>query len=215
MKMRLIHFSNFFTLSLLFILTGCRLHSGDSSDSLSPIPKPSYKPVVIKSGVEDGHPGGIRLSIERTVDTDTTTSYTLISSYEGNAVGLIIVIPRKDNGKKMVSTAFLKSMGPPSDLFLKLLASQYQQHIDSSAKFADSIPFICMNLMDFFDKKSTTPGKDDWIAAEYKLFFDSENADGDAEMFMNINPDQQWVEFAEKDEDYRSHIISLFQQEKN
>lgn len=199
--------------SLLCMLVGCGSDSSDTSTPTPARPAPDFTPLVIKSGMENGHPAGIRLAIQRTTDTDTTTAYKLISSYEGKPIGLIVVIPRKDNGKKTGSRAFFKSLGPPSDLFLHVLASQYKQGVDPSAKFADSISFICMNLIDLFHKNSDSAEKNDWIAAQYKLFFDSESKDGDAEMFMNINPDRQWVEFAEKDEEYRPHLIRIFKQQ--
>lgn len=197
---------------LCILLMGCRSNSTGTADLTLTNPAPVFTPLVIKSGMENGHPAGIRLSIQTTVNTDTTTAYKLISSYEGKPVGLIVVVPRKDNGKKTGNRAFFKSLGLPSDLFLHILASQYKQHVDSSSKFTDSIPFICMNLMDFYHENSDSARENNWVAAEYKLFFNSESIDGDAEMFMNINPDRQWVEFAEKDEDYRPHLISLFKQ---
>jgi hypothetical protein len=194
---------------LVCMLVGCGSNPSDTSASTSP--DPVFPALVIKTGVEDGHPPGIRLGIERTIDTDTTTAYKLISSYEGKPIGLIVVIPRQDNRKKTASLGLFKSLGAPSDFFLQVLAGQYKQHINSSAKFVDSVPFDCINLSDVYQGKTDSAKQETHvIAAEYKLFFDSDSKDGDAEMFMNINPDRQWVELAEKDEDYRPHLIRLF-----
>jgi hypothetical protein len=188
--------------SLPYILAGCGFNSSDDSASRPNNPAPVFTPVVIKSGMENGHPSGIRLAIQRTIDTDTTTTYKLISSYEGKPVGLVLVLPRKDNGGR----AHFKSLGAPSNLFLQLLAREYKQRLDSAARFKDSVPFVCMNLSDMFRDEPDSSKEGNWVAAEYKLFF----GDDDAELFMNINPERQWVEFAEKDEEYRAHLIRLF-----
>jgi len=171
---------------------------------------PVIKTIELKSGIENGHPVGIRISIQTTKDSDTSTTYKLISSYEIKPVGFVLVIPREVDGKQKSITAFIKSLGAPSDLFLQLLAKQYKQKISPVSKMADSIPFICMNLHNFYGTPTAAARDSAWIAAQYKLFFDSESREGDAELFMNIVPGR-WIEFAEKDEDYRSHLIQVLE----
>ena len=190
------------------LISACQSNRSSEFPSPKSDSTPVYSPVVLKSGIENGHPAGIRLAIQRSKDTDSSTTYQLLSSYEGKPIGFVLTIPRETEGKKRLAMACIKSPGTSGDLFLHLLAAQYNQKIDSNAKMADSIPFVCMNLEHFFNSVDT-PKAGDWIAAQYKLFFDSENKDGDAELFMNIAPGH-WIEFAEKDEDYRSHLVALF-----
>jgi hypothetical protein len=200
---------NLFRLLILFyMLAGCHANSTSSVQTSRQDATPTYQPVIIKSGIENGHPADIRIAIQRSKDADISTTFELLSSYENKPVGFLLTIPRETDGQKRLASAYIKSLGAPSDHFLHFLAAQYNQKIDSSAKMADSIPFVCMNLEHFFNAVDT-PKPGDWIAAQYKLFFDSESEDGDAELFMNIAPGH-WIEFAEKDDDYRSHLIGLF-----
>jgi hypothetical protein len=196
---------------LLIVVTaisGCE-NAPETAPELHTLNPPVIKPIVIKSGIENGHPAGIRISIQKTKDTDSSTVFELLSTFENKPVGFLLIIPREIDGKQKRSSSFIKSLGEPSDRFLHLLAKQYNQKIDSAFKMADSIPFICMNLNNFYGRPQPTPRDSAWIAAQYKLFFDAESAEGDAELFMNIVPGR-WIEFAEKDEDYRGHLIGLF-----
>ena len=198
---------------LVCSITGCQTNPAQKTDQQKTDLAPAYQPLVIKSGIENGHPAGIRIAIQTSKDTDTSTTYKLISSYEDRPIGFFLTVPREIYGKLKPSRSFIKSLGAPSDLFIQLLASRYNQKIDPAARMADSIPFICMSLGNLYDS-GEAPKESDWIAAQYKLFFDSEKEEGDAELFMNIAP-RQFVEFTEKDEDYRSHLIDIFKQKKN
>jgi hypothetical protein len=190
------------------LLTGCRSGSADKYVSPHADEQPVLQPVFIsKTGMENGHPAGIRLAIQWKKDTDSTTVYTLMSSYEDKPIGLTLILPR-ENISKPASWAWLKTVGPPSDLFLDVLAFQYKQLLNPNTRFADSVRCTCLNLGQVFGSDSA--GKDNWIAAGYKLFFDAESDSNDAELFMNINTSKQYVEFAEKDEEYREHLINLF-----
>ena len=187
---------------------GCTSDSSNSSASSGSY-QYTFKPLVIKKG-PGSWPVNIRLAIQTTTDTDTTRAYKLISSYEGRPLGLILVVPRDDNGKATGSKGFLISLGPPSDFFLQAVARLYKQPVDSSAKLADSSSFICMNLNEIYNRQAGQTGETYVVAAEYKLFFNAESENGEAEMLMNINPGEQWVELAEKDKDYRPGLIHFF-----
>ena len=78
---------------------------------------------------------------------------------------------------------------------------QFKQLLNPNARFVDSVRCSCINLHNAFGSDSAEKG--DYIAAGYKLFFDAERDTNDAELFMNINKDKQYVEFAEKDQEYR------------
>jgi hypothetical protein len=190
------------------LLSGCGFGSADKYVSPHANDQPVLQPVFIsKTGTENGHPAGIRLAIKWKKDTDSTTIYTLMSSYEDKPIGLTLILPR-ENITKPASWAWLKTAGPPSDLFLDVLAFQYNQLLNPNTRFADSVRCTCLNLQHVL--RSDSAGKNDWIAAGYKLFFDAERDTDDAELFMNINNDKQYIEFAEKDQEYREHLINLF-----
>jgi hypothetical protein len=167
------------------------------------------KPLVIKAGPRNAY-ADIRLSIRTTSETDSATTYSLLSGYGDKPVGLLLMIPKAES-KKSSGKAWFKSLGKPSDLLLRVLDSLYHQPSDTAARFVPALSFVCMNLKEFFSKVDSS-GKPYTIAAEYKLFFNSESEQGDAELYMNINPEEQWVELAEKDRDYRSKLIGLFKQ---
>jgi hypothetical protein len=191
----------------LCMVSGCQTNDAKPKP-LNSASKPEYKPVVIKNGMENGHPSGIRIAIQTTKDSDKSTTYKLLSSYQGSPVGFLIVIPRETDGKQQVSPSYIKSLGEPSNLFLHLLAEQYKQKLDSTTKMADSIPFICMNLYSVLGPPDKLK-EGDWIAAQYKLFFDADTNGEDAELFMNIATGK-WIEFAEKDDEYRAHLMHIF-----
>jgi len=192
----------------LFLLTGCTNTPGDTPPP--PAAVQTFPPLTIRATTEDGHPGGIRVAIQTTTDTDTTTTFKIISTYEGKPAGLIVVVRRKD-GQIAGGKACFKSLGAPSDLFLHVLATEYRQHLDSSARFVDSISFINWPLNDLLFDSAGQVKPDSWIAADNKLFFNPESKTGDdyAEMFMNIRAKDQWIEFVEKDADYRPALIKL------
>ncbi|MBK7292200.1 MAG: hypothetical protein IPI78_19380 [Chitinophagaceae bacterium] len=40
-----------------------------------------------------------------------------------------------------------------------------------------------------------------------KAFFEAENPDDNAELYININEAEHWIEIKEKDEGYRKQVI--------
>jgi hypothetical protein len=42
-----------------------------------------------------------------------------------------------------------------------------------------------------------------------KLFFQNEKEDDYAELYFNINDEEQWIELREKDKDYRNMVINF------
>ncbi len=196
--MKLTHW--FLPCLLSCLLAGCGV---DETDSTPYIPSgPEFKPLTITNGSDTtGRPRSFRIEIQRTIDSDSTRMYKVISSYDGNPVGITLVIPRKDIDRRTGTRGYLKSQGTPSDVLLQVWAKLYGQRIDSVEKFADSVPFVCVGLSDL--------SKDYWTSSKYKLLFPQSDS---VELLMNINPADQWIEFAEKDTAFRQELINAFTQ---
>lgn len=192
---------------LLFIATSslsCQNNGGQSTKgSKDNFP---VKPLIVFDNKEDGWGGDVRLSIVNIDENDSSTLYKAISSYQNKTLGLLILIPKsKESSNGFGKGIILKSIGKESDNLLRTLANLYKQHIDSNSKFAGSIPVEYVDLSEF--AKSVTGKTDDasTTTSEYKLFFGSK--DDEAELFLNINPKDMWVDLREKDEEYRPSVI--------
>jgi hypothetical protein len=85
-----------------------------------------------------------------------------------------------------------------------LLQKLYGQQSDTS-KFIDSTTTDCFTLADLNRRGE----KDVILAAQKKLFFQGEKEDDYAELYLNINETEHWIELKEKDEEYRPIIIKL------
>ncbi len=189
------------------LLSGCGLGSADKYVSPHADDQPVLPPVYIsKTGVENGHPAGIRLAIQWKKDTDSTTIYTLMSSYEDKPIGLTLILPR-ENITKPASWAYLKTVGPPSDIFLDVLAMQFKQLLNPNARFVDSVRCSCINLDTALWVRQRRKRR--LYRGRHINSFDAERDTDDAELFMNINKDKQYIEFAEKDQEYREHLINF------
>ena len=202
-------FIRFYCILILFTIVSC--HSPrDNRPVNANIP---LKPLLIKNDPGAGYGADIRLAIRRTIVTDTSTVYYLESVYKNKPIGLIISLPLIKNGRTPAPLVIFKSTGTPSDRFFHLLADLYQQPIDSNSKFAASVSASYVNLKDYANGLQDSTGNTYTTPYQYKLFFDAENREGDdAEMFLDIDPDNAWADLGEKDQDYRPKLIRIFRQ---
>lgn len=171
----------------------------------------AIKPLEIDKGEEEGIGADIRLSLIEKQQNDSFHFYKAVSSYNGKNIGLLIAVPKKMGDKGFTRGFSLSSIGKESDNLLQTLAALYKQKPDTSLQFIHSITLTCVNL----NELAKTLGRDnnDYRAVnQYKLFFESLEGDQYAELYVNINPDENWIELREKDEEYRPALIKFLKQ---
>jgi hypothetical protein len=200
----------------LFILIAPIIIFGCSSNQTNVITVPdspvakssSIKPLVI-TGEEEGWGADIRLSIISTEETDSSSIHKVVSSYKDKNLGLIVIVPKtKGEAKTFGSGLILKSIGAESDNLLQTLAELYKLKPNGSLKFINSISVSYANLQDYAKGLAVQDGRSYEVAgSDYKLFFETE--DDYAELYLNINPTEHWIELKEKDEEYRPSLINV------
>jgi hypothetical protein len=204
----------FLILTLLFLFS-CK-NAGNSKNSSTDIKKGSVKetfPVkelIIGNAEEEGWGGDVRLSINSISETDTSKLLKALSTYQGKNVGFLISIPNKKEGDKgFASGILLKSIGTESDNLLQFLSKLYKQKSDTSLKFTNSVSLTYVNLNEFAKSLGAQEGGDYKTENQYKLFYEGNNEKEYAELYLNYNLKENWVELKEKDEEYRPMIIKF------
>ncbi|RXK62074.1 hypothetical protein ESA94_03420 [Lacibacter luteus] len=171
------------------------------------------KELFVENGDEEGWGADIRLSIISNSETDTSKVFTAISTYEGKRLGLLVSIPKKKEGDKgFASGITLKSIGAESDNLLKVLSKLYKQKVDTTLKFTSSVSVTYVNLDEFAKSLGAEDGGQYKTENQYKLFYEGEKEGDYAEIYLNINPTEHWIELKEKDEEYRPVIIKFLRQ---
>lgn len=202
---------------LILLLFGCN-SSDRTPSSPSDIPKGNNetypaKELIIDNGEEEGWGADIRLSIVSVAETDTSSLYTAISTYQGNKLGLLVSLPKQKEGDKGLANGIaLKSIGTESDNLLQALAQLYKQKTDTSLKFTKSITVAYVNLDEFAKSLGAQDGSEYKTQNQYKLFYEGKNEDDYAELYLNIDPAEHWIEIREKDEEYRPIIVKFLKQ---
>lgn len=167
----------------------------------------AVQPLQIDNGEEEGWGADIRLSIVEKSENDTSHIYKAVSSYEGKELGLLVFVPkRKESDKGFGKGISFKRIGTSSDNLLQTLSRFYKQTVDSAAIFAKDITVTYVNLKEL--AKSITGKEGQYKATdEYKLFFEGNRDEDYAELYLNINSTENWIELREKDEEYRTAIL--------
>jgi|GEM_PF-1979668 len=172
--------------------------------------KESYpvKDVFIYKSNEESWGADMRLSFTEDSITNNSTIYKIISTYKNKKIGFQISVPKDGQSRLQIINS-----GRISDDFIKVLAKVYKQKLGINNKFTGIASADYMNMGKFIDslKKqenviyiSTT--------SQYKLFFQGKSVDEYAELYLNINESEHWIELEEKDKLYRPIIIKLFTQ---
>lgn len=170
------------------------------------------RPVIkYKDNGDDIGDGDFALSIVAISETDTTIIYKALSTSESGNLGLVLDIPKKDGEKGFGRSILLKSTGLESDNFIRFMAKEYNQKLDSSSHFNKNISVAYVNL-NTFAGTSGANNQYDTAVNEYKLFFEGRGKDDYAELYLNINNREKQIEFKEKDQEYRPQLIKFFQQ---
>ena len=152
---------------------------------------------------QDNYGGDIILHIQRTERKSTEiTMYRILSDYNGTPVGFDLLIKRPSKRTIFVSNGItLRSLGDTSDNFLRALAEVYGVK-QSNYAFIDSITVTYADLGANVDLNK--PGN--WIAAQMKLFFETD--ENSYELFLDVDEQAGTISLLEKDEEYRSGVIS-------
>jgi hypothetical protein len=186
-----------------------------------PKPKPAVKvdsrikPVVFLN-VRPGEPptdiGDVRLSVKDTTQNDSATNYEVVALNGEQEWGLTISIP-KDTGKSPFADGFtLKSIGAPSNHLLDFLTYSYNQRLDGPSTFVDEVKARYVDI-----RKLARQYKErevSQIGGDYKLFFDNNDGEEPAELFINVDSAANWIEIKEKDPVYRAGVIKALTRKK-
>lgn len=201
---------NYISLSLLLILCACSEY-GDKPVKIMAEPTViiNYpkKPLVIENGEEDWA-ADVRLSITNISETNSATIYRVISTHDSKELGFLLSVPKAKAGNKGFGRGItLKTMGTQSDNLLQVLAKLYKVKIDSTLQFTSAITVNYVDLKEFAKSIGAKSGGSYSLTSEYKLFFEAKDDNENAELYLNINERDHWVELREKDEEYRPMVI--------
>jgi hypothetical protein len=202
---------------LLVTLFSCSNNqiNADSSTSAPSATKTKTNPVQplqIDNSEKEGWGVDIKLSIVEKSENDTAKIYKAVSSYNGQELGLLVSVPKHKEGEKAFGQGIsLKSIGTQSDYLLQTLYQLYKQKVDTTVTFTKAISVTYVNLKEVA-KTLAGEGGQYTAANEYKLFFETQNGEEYAELYLNVNPTDNWIELREKDEEYRSILLRFLRQ---
>lgn len=201
-------------LVLLILSFGCSTdQSNDAkkvSNTTSTFTYP-IQPLHIDNDEEEGLGADIRLSLTEITLTDSFIIYKAISSHEGKNVGLEFTFPKSKPGMENTPTQILaiKTCGESSDNLLMLLSKLYKLKIDTTKHFISSARLAFVDLNEFAKTKFGKDAITHTEAKEMKLFLETEDPDDYAELYVNINDKEHWLEIKEKDEGYRQQVVKF------
>lgn len=205
---------NFSILVLLIQSLGC---STDQTGNAGKVTKTTttftypIQPLFIDNGEEEGWGADIRLSLTETTSTDSFTTYKAVSSYKAKNVGLEFILPnskfRIENSPTQILT--IKTCDESSDNLLMLLSKLYKFRDDTAKRFISLGKLAFVDLNEFAKAKFGKDAISHTDAKELKLFFETEDPEDYAELYLNINEKEHWLEIREKDEEYRRQVIKF------
>jgi hypothetical protein len=201
-----------FFLATLVSCSNNQTNAGNNKRATSATQTYPVQPLKIDNGEEEGWGADIRLSIVEKSENDTARIYKAVSSYNGQELGLLVSVPKRKEGDKGFGQGIsLKSIGAQSDYLLRTLYQLYKQTVDTNAAFTKDIHVTYVNLKEF--AKAVAGQEGQYTAAnEYKLFFEGRSDEHYAELYLNVNPTDNWIELREKDEEYRPIVLRFLRQ---
>ena len=145
--------------------------------------------------------------------TDSSHIYIAKGLYNDEIVGLQFelnseisagIIEGRINGKGMKWNAVkLRTIGPQSDLLVKVLAKLYKEPVSTGF----SKQTILANAYSL-NEAPVDLNKSGYY--KLKLFFEDNNEELYSELFLHINTEKKEIEMNEKDEIYRKPLIKVF-----
>ena len=184
---------------LFILLTGFGCSPNHNNSNNFPV-----KPLIILNAKDDGWGADIKMSITNISENDTSYAYKAISHYDNSNVGFIVIVPKSQTDSKgFGKLIILKSIGTESDNLLHTLTALYKQKANPASTFVESASPSYVDLNEF--AKSIGGNTKESDVKEYKLFFQTK--DDEAELYLNIDPIEKWVEVSEKDPEYRPVVI--------
>jgi hypothetical protein len=194
---------------ILFVVVGCSSKNVKTietqKDSIVKITYP-VRPLHILTDEEEGGGADIRLSISEIEKNDSFAFYKILSTYNQKEVGFEVDIPTKPGLKDPLQ---FKSTGQNSNDFLQVLSKLYETKFDSTKKFTQNYKATFIDMNEFAKKELGQEISGIAGLKELKLFFESGKEKDYAELYLNINEKEHWIEVVEKDEEYRKPILSL------
>jgi len=177
-----------------------------TEDSSSPVTEMS-----IGDQDDEGWGADIRLSIGEIIRSDTSVVYKVKSLYKMKSIGFDLSLPtaKPQNENALAQILTIKSSGEISDNFLKVLSELYKQEIDSTKRFIKSARIAFIDLNEFSKRQFGKEPVNKSEAKEIKIFFEGNTSDYYAELYLNINEKEHWLELKEKDESYRDQVIKF------
>lgn len=196
---------------LFSTLFGC----GQNNERTQQTNSPKLADITSRTDTSEGF-SDIFLTITSSSKTDTTNIYVGQGLYKNKIVGLKFEVNSKlpfgittdgeinskggfvRNGVKFIST------GQESDELINALADLYNEPIKKPfSKNRISATVFSLN------KKDADFSKKDYY--KFKLFFNDEGDENNyAEMFFNVNTEEQIIELHEKDHNYRKPLLKAF-----
>jgi len=188
-----------FLIALLLISSiGCSSNKNKSAENAAKSINATYpvQPLIIESDDDEGWGADIRLSLTQVVSADSANTYRAVSSHEGKNVGIEFILPKSNAGKDKSPTQVLmiKSCGENSDNLLMILTNLYKLKPDQAKHFISSAKLAFVDLNEFAKAKFGKEAIQATDVKEMKLFFETEDPDDYAELYLNINAREHWLE---------------------
>jgi hypothetical protein len=211
--MNISHLCRLHTSIVIFVLLllGCgeNLHDGKHWIAYGKAPVSVQPPQPLQIDKNEVNGITIRMSIIENWDTDTTHCLMVRSIYEGEDVGFILALPSRQKLNNRIGNGIaIRGVGPDSDEFLQLLARLYRQPLDKSARFVDSIEPIYIDRL-AISAAIVGSVTDSTGELDYTLFFRRDDDSEVAELALNIDASEQWLELRETDTADRQKLIHL------
>jgi hypothetical protein len=143
--------------------------------------------LILDSGEEEGWGADIRLSITEIASMDSSVRYEAVSSHEGN-VGVEFDLPKikSGTGNSPTQTLTIRTCRESSDKLLAPLSKLYKVKTDTTKHLISSAKLAFVDLNEFAKAKFGKNAISATDAKERKLFFETENPDDYAELYVNI-----------------------------
>jgi len=180
------------TLVLGVFVVACQ--QPETSENSSPVGSSANDSVLPIQPLQIVSPFGIRLGYIGKTQTDSSSFYQVLASYEGLLVGFNLSIPRGEQ-----AVAYFSTRGAVSDELIRVLQKIYQLPVDSAARFSEYVKADCFNLSNIYKADSG------WtVGSQNKLFFrGASDTDDIPEIHLSVNEKEHWIEVAQ-DSMYRA-----------